>query len=298
MNLKQLQVFVAVVESGSFSKGAEAAYITQSTVSQHISALENEFGVKLLDRTGKGVLPTPAGEILLRHARQVLAGAQGISQALSRFKGVAEGVLKAGGSTIPGSYLIPQALPLLLGRFPGLQLTLLQGDSRDIMERIAREEVEIGVIGSRFDMEGFDFTPFGRDEIRLTVAGDHRWGGRRLAEAAELEEETFILREPGSGTGKTVMEALQGLSGAPLKLKVKAYLGSNEAIKQAVAGGVGVSFISEVSVRREVERGELAHVEVEGLAISRRFHLAQRKKRELSPAARAFADLMLELFGG
>src|SRR5512146_281394 len=143
MNLKQLEVFVAVAETGSFSKGAEATFITQSTVSQHISALEQELGVRLLDRTGRGALLTPGGSILLEHARRVLAATGEIGRAMDRFKGVEDTVLTIGGSNVPGNYMIPDALPLVRARFPGLKITLLQGDSRDIIERLGREEVEV-----------------------------------------------------------------------------------------------------------------------------------------------------------
>lgn len=297
MNLKQLEVFLAVAESGSFSRGAETTFITQSTVSQHISALEKEFGVKLLDRTGRGALLTEGGKVLLQHARRIIADARGIELTMGRFKGVEDVTLSVGGSNIPGSYMIPAAIPSLLERFPGLRITLLQGDSRETLERIAREEVELGIIGSRFAEEGFTFIPLGRDEIRLVVSRQHRWRRRKAVNPEELLEEAFILREPGSGTGKTVRDALAKAGVSPARLKVRAWLGSNEAVKHAVRGGLGISFLSEVSVRRELERGELAEVRVRGVEISRQFYLASRAGRELSPAATAFAGVMEESYG-
>ncbi|KAF0219230.1 MAG: LysR family transcriptional [Geobacteraceae bacterium] len=297
MNLKQLEVFLAVAESGSFSRGAEATFITQSTVSQHISALEKEFGVKLLDRTGRGALLTSGGKVLLQHVRRIIADAREIELIMNRFKGVEDVTLSVGGSNIPGNYMIPAALPLVLERFPGLKITLLQGDSREILGRIAREEVEVGIIGSRFEDEGFTFTPLGKDEIRLIVSRQHKWRKRKSVALEELLEEEFILREPGSGTGKTVREALAKAGVSPDRLKVRAWLGSNEAVKHAVAGGLGISFLSEVSVRRELARRELAEVHVRGLRISRHFYLASRSGRELSPAAAAFAGVMREICG-
>jgi len=113
MNLKQIEVFLAVAESGSFSKGAEATFITQSTVSQHISALESEFGLKLFDRTGKGTFPTAAGKLLLKHARSIADEAREIPVIMNRFKGLENAILSIGGSNIPSSYIIPD----LLARF-------------------------------------------------------------------------------------------------------------------------------------------------------------------------------------
>ncbi len=294
MNLKQLEIFLAVAETGSFSRGAEATFITQSTVSQHISSLENDFGVKLLDRTGRGALLTEGGKVLFQHARQVIADVQAINRAMRRFKGVEDVELRIGGSNIPANYMIPELLPVLIERFPTLRLTLIQGDSRDILDKLAREEVELGVVGSRFDEEGFAFTPLGRDEISLVVNRSHPWRGRKWVELAELAGAPLVLREPGSGTGKTVADALAEAGISPRELKVTAYLGSNEAVKNAVMSGLGISFVSELSVKGELEREELAIVPVKGLRISRHFYLASRAGRELSPAAKAFAKVIRE----
>ena len=294
MNLKQLEIFLAVAETGSFSRGAEATFITQSTVSQHISSLESDFGVRLLDRTGKGALLTEGGKVLFHHARQVITDIQAINQAMRRFKGVEDTDLRIGGSNIPANYMIPELLPVLIERFPKLRLTLIQGDSRDILEKLGREEIELGVVGSRFDDDEFDFAPLGRDEISLVVNHAHPWNGRKSVELAELMNEPLVLREPGSGTGKTVIEALVKAGVSPQKLKVTAYLGSNESVKQAVINGLGVSFVSEISVRKELEREEMTAVKVKGLKITRHFYLASRAGRELSPAARAFAKVIGE----
>jgi len=294
MNLKQLEIFLAVAETGSFSRGAEATFITQSTASQHISSLESDFGVRLLDRTGRGALLTEGGKVLFQHARQVIDDVQAIHQAMRRFKGVEDVELRIGGSNIPANYMIPELLPVLLERFPTLRLTLIQGDSRDILEKLAREEIELGVVGSRFDEEGFEFAPLGRDEISLVVNRRHPWNGRKSVDLAELEGEPLVLREPGSGTGRTVNAALAKAGLPPQTLKVTAHLGSNEAVKHAVASGLGSSFVSLLSVGKEIEREELVPVKVKGLTISRRFYLASRAGRELSPAAKAFAKVLGE----
>lgn len=296
MNLKQLEVFLAVADSGSFSRGAEATFITQSTVSQHIAALESELGVKILDRTGRGALLTEGGKLLLEHARRVVAGTREIEQTMRRFRGLEEAELRVGGSNIPGDHMIPEVLPLFLVRHPGVRLTLLQGDSRETLERIAREEVEIGIVGSRFGDGGLAFTPLGSDEIRLIAATAHPLAGTGPIDLNTLARQEFIMREPGSGTARTVAQALTAVGIAPESLSVRASLGSNEAVKHAVASGLGLSFLSEISVKRELERGDLVEIPVEGLTIFRTFHLVQRDGRQLSPAARAFCDLMVEQF--
>ncbi len=296
MNLKQLEVFLAVAESGSFSKAAAATFITQSTVSQHVSALEEEFGLRLLDRTGKGVFPTAGGKILLEHARQILSRAREVPLSMKRFQGLEEAFLKIGASNIPGSYLLPAALPLFIQRYPGVTLAVAQGDSRETLERLKDEEIEIGVIGSLFNEEGVRFQPLGGDRIVLTVEKHHRWAARKPITRKELLQEKFVIREEGSGTEKTVREALAKAGVDIGRMRIQASLGSNEAVKQAVANGIGAAFISETSIRKELERGEIATVGVRGLSISRRFYLIGRLGREVSPPARALADLLLKRY--
>ena len=297
MNFNQLKLFLAVADSGSFSKGAEACCITQSTVSQHISALEAEFGVRLFDRTGKGILLTEGGNVLLQHARDLLAEKRAIEQVMHRFKGVEEAVLTVGCSNIPGVYMIPVALKSLLERHPGLAVTLIQGDSRDVLTKLTGNVMEIAVVGGCIGDDGLEFTPLGADQIRLVTNSRHAWARRESVTLAELLTEPCVLREPGSGTGNSVREALVTAGIDPRQLKVVASMGSNEAVKVAVGSGLGVSFVSGLSVLKEVEQGELALVKVEGLTISRRFYLACRSGRDLSPAARVFVEVMLELFG-
>lgn len=295
MNLKQLEVFVKVAETGSFSKGAEETFITQSTVSQHISALENEFGMRLLDRTGKGALPTEGGKLLLERARRLLEYAREIPVAMARFKGIEEAALNIAGSSIPGEYIIPAALPVMIERFPGVTMVLLQGDSREVLEKVMSEEVELGVVGGRFSEESLDFAPFAKDELVLIAAANHRWAGAGGIAIGELMEEPFVMREMGSGTGKASANALQKAGISPGKLRVAAHLGSNEGVKRAVLSGIGVSFVSAISVQRELEQGALVQIPVENVFISREFYIATRKGRELSPAAGVFAEILKRL---
>lgn len=296
MNLKQLEVFVAVAETGSFSKGADLSCITQSTVSQHVSALEQQLGVRLLDRTGKGAFPTPAGKMLLKLARQVMSDVERIKHELRQFKGVQDVSLSVGGSSIPGSYMIPDAIPVLSSRFPSMAIVVMEGDSQDILDKLSREEVEIGIVGATFPEKEFTFQSFATEHLVLVAGRQHPLAQSGTLMVSQLADIPFIFRETGSGTGKTVLESLKSAGVDVAALKIRARLGSNESVKHVVSSGLGLSFVSELSVRKELERGELVRIEVEGLDISRKFYFATRSGRELSPAARAFMDVMRELY--
>jgi DNA-binding transcriptional LysR family regulator len=296
MNLKQLEVFIAVAESGSFSRAAEVTFLTQSTVSQHVSSLESEFDLKLLDRTGKGALLTEAGKILLLHARRVMAEAQEVPLVLNRFRGLEKVVLKIGGSNIPACYMIPECIPSFREQHPGVIINLFQGDSRETLERLKREEVEFALVGNRFTEKGFVHIPLTLDTISLVVPAGHPWTGRDYILPEELLDESFIFREPGSGTDRAFRDELVKTGFAPDLLGVSMYLGSNEAVKQAILNGAGISFLSELSVQKECQQGDLFVVKVKGVAIFRHIYLVTRQGRELSPAAEAFTACILKRF--
>jgi DNA-binding transcriptional LysR family regulator len=297
VNLRQLDVFLAVVEEGSFSGAARVAMLTQSTISQHMAALEEELGVQLLERSRNGVVLTEAGRILRKHARSLVGELRATENAIRRHRGIEQTRLRLGVSTIPGAYLVPAVLAKLGDRFPQLNLVVLQGDSRTVIDGLAAREIEAGVIGKRFEERGLTFAEVGEDRIGLVVDRHHPWAGRSPLTARELQDGVFVAREPGSGTGATVNEALRDAGIDPARLRIRAEIGGMEAIKAAVMAGVGASFLSHVAVARDVERGDLVIVPVKGLTIARPFFLVRRSGRDLAPAADAFWKLMLEVHG-
>lgn len=296
MNLRQMEVFLAVVECANFTRGAEATFLSQSTVSGHIADLEAEFGVRLLDRTGKKVLPTAAGRLLLQRARRILHGVRETELAMRRFVSVEEAPLAVSSSNVPGNYLIPAVLPEIYAHFPGLALTVLCDGSKEALDHLAREEVEIAVVGSRVTDERFTCVTLVEDRVVLVMARGHRLAQAEALSLQELIAEPFILRTSGSGTGRAIEQALLAAGVGLKQLQVRARLGSNEAVKRAVAEGVGVSFVSEFSVGKEFECGTLVQVAVPEVRINRNFTIARLAGRELSPAAAAFSRILHERF--
>lgn len=295
MNVKKLEIFVAIATTGSFSKGAEIACISQSTASQHIAALEATCGVRLLDRTGHGVIPTEAGKILLVHAQQVIKALKDTEQALLRFR-QADGVeLAVGGSTIPGTYLLPKAIAALRAKAPGITVTAEIGDSGEILARLAEERIEIGIIGTTADDKLFTSEPLSHDVILLVARKEHNWCGRTDVQPEELLSEPIIMREKGSGTIAVVDAALRRHGLKTGDLMVCTTLSSSEAIKQAVLAGCGVAFISEMAVREELKQGELVAISLSGLIITRSFSVVRKKGKTLSPAASAFSLILRQV---
>lgn len=295
MNIKKLELFVAIAATGSFSKGAEAACITQSTASQHIAALEESCGVRLFDRTGRGVMTTEAGKVLLAHARRVIRSLKETEQAILQFR-QADGVeLCVGGSTIPGTYLLPRAIAALRARDPGISVKVEIGDSRDILARLMEEHIEIGIIGTTADDTQYAVETLGHDVILLVARKGHPWCGRSTVRLDELLKEPLIMREKGSGTNDVVAAALKQHGIKHNDLLISTTISSSEAVKQAVLAECGVAFISEMAVREELRHGELVSINLSGLTITRSFSLVHRKGRTLSPAAAAFSLVLRQM---
>jgi DNA-binding transcriptional LysR family regulator len=295
MNLKQLEIFVTIATTGSFSKGAEAACITQSTASQHIATLEDFCGVRLFDRTGRGVMTTEAGKIMLAHAQQVIKSLKEAEQAILQFRR-ADGVeLRVGGSTIPGTYLLPQAVAALRASDPGIIVKVGIGDSSEILAKLVAEDIEIGIVGTAASGNLFTTEALGHDEILLIARKDHPWCSRREIHPAELLPEPIIMREAGSGTNDVVAASLRLHGIKTSDFTVCATISSSEAIKQAVLAGCGVAFISELAVRGELKQGVLVSIPLADCAIVRSFSLVCRKGRTLSPAGAAFAALLRQM---
>lgn len=292
MNIKKLEIFVAIATTGSFSKGAEKVCISQSTASQHIAALEDSCGVRLLDRTGRGVIPTEAGKIMLVHAQQVLKSLKNTEQALLRFR-QADGVeLCVGGSTIPGTYLLPKAIAALRATAPGITVTVEIGDSRQILAKLVEERIEMGIVGTTVDEKLFTSESLGHDVILLVARKGHHWCGRAVVQPEELLTEPIIMREKGSGTHDVVDAALRLYGIKTSDLMVSTIISSSEAVKQAVLAGCGVAFVSEMAVREDLKQGELVAIKLSNLTITRRFSLVHKKGRTLSPAAKAFSHVL------
>lgn len=288
MDLRRLEVFAKVAELGSFSRAADALHLTQPTVSEHVRALEDELGVQLLDRLGRGAAPTPAGRLLLGYARRALALAREARQAIEQFQGRMRGELTVGGSTIPGEYLLPGLIGQFKAKYPDISISLLVGSSRQVSEWVEEGRVEAGVVGARPSSRALVARELMSDEIVVAVPAEHPWAGRKSVAVADVRTEPLIVRERGSGSREALERALAGAQLDLAAFRVVGEMGSTQAIKQAVRAGVGVTFISGRAVEDECRAKLLACVKVKDLSVSRSFYLVAHRERTRSPLADAF----------
>jgi len=292
VDLRQLEIFVKVAEFGSFSRAAEALYLTQPTVFEHIRTLEEEVGVRLLDRLGRGAAVTRGGQLLLSYATRMLALQREARQAMDGFQGRMSGELLAGASTIPGEYVLPAMIGRFKEKYPDISITLLIGDSQTAVDWVAEGRAELGVVGARLSHRGVEYKELMPDEVVVVVPGAHPWHGRRQIMLDELRSEPLLIRERGSGT-RAALEAALAEAGMDLgSFRIVGEMGSTQAIKQAVKAGVGVSLVSKRAVEEECKSGLLWCLRVKDLKVTRSFHLVTHKERSRSPLAEAFRGFL------
>lgn len=292
MDIRRLEIFAKVAELGSFSRAAEALFLTQPTISEHVRALEDELGVQLLDRLGRGATPTRAGQLLLGYAHRMLALSREAHQALERFQGRMSGELIVGGSTIPGEYVLPALIGQFKAKYPDILISLLIGSTRQVSDWLEEGRVEVGVVGARPASRALESKELMADELVVVVPATHAWATRRMATLTDLQKEPMIVRERGSGSREALEHALHEAGLSLARLRVVGEMGSTQAVKQAVRAGIGIALVSKRAVEDECRAGLLACVKVKDLRVARAFYLATHRDRSRSPLAQAFVDFV------
>ena len=293
-DLRQLEVFVKVLELGSFSKAGEAVHLAQASVSERIATLENMVGAKLLDRMGRTVAPTKAGELLYRHALRLLEMKKTACLEMQDFLGVKQGEIRIGGSTIPGEYILPKVIGRFSKEYPRITVSLAVADSEEIETRVLEGEFELGVIGRKSSNKNLASHELWEDELVLALPATHRWAGKKEVLIQEVVREPFISREIGSGTLKSSEAYLQGagLKGVD-SLKVVARLGTSTAVKEGVKAGIGISILSAIALDTELKAGVLKALRLKGIPMFRHFYLIKDKRRTASPIGRSLMNFLI-----
>ncbi len=294
MDTRQLAAFCAVVELHSFSQAAERLGVTQPAVSMQIRALEERFGHRLLDRSGRRVEPTEAGQRLYRGAqRLIMLEEQLQSEVASVEEGELRGRLEIGSSTGPGE----RVLPLLLCEFqrhsPSVVVSLSVSDTQTVVERVADRELELGVVGAARKHRGVVFEPFFRDDVVLACKPDHRFADRTIS-LEEFRSEPLIVMQEGAGVRQLLEDELRPHGVRLRDLNVQLELGLQESVRSAVLAGYGVAFIAHSALESELAAGQLACARVEGLDPSREISIVQASGRSLSRVAEAFLTFARE----
>lgn len=242
MNLKQLEAFVQVAESGSFSKAARELFLTQPTVSAHISSLEKELNTRLFVRNTKEVSLSESGRTLYDYARQMTALEKKILQTFCREREKGHQCINIAASTIPSQYLLPGILAKFSEKYPKEQFRIMEADSAKVVEQVVNHEVDLGFTGTVLEKKNCKYLPFYRDELIVITPNQSRF--QKLLEKSStadwIGQEPIIMREEGSGTRKEAERQLRK-SGIDVNgLNIVASIGNQETIKKSVSSGVEI----------------------------------------------------------
>ena len=292
MDTRQLTAFCTVVELKSFSQAAERLGVTQPAVSLQIRSLEERLGQQLLDRSGRRVEPTEAGQRLYRGAQRLLALEQQLVEDVAgNDDGELRGELAIGAATGPGATVVPTLLCEFQQQNPAVRVELTISDTQTVVEAVAQRELELGIVGATPRHRSVAYEPFFRDEVVLVCPPGHPFAGKAIA-LGDLGDGSLIVMQEGAGVRQVIEDELRKLGTRLKDLDVRLELGLQESVKSAVEAGYGVTFISRRAVESELADGTLATARVRGLEPVRQISLVRASGRvgtRLSEAFVAFA---------
>lgn len=325
MDLHQLKIFVEVVRQKNFSRAAEKIFLSQPTVSAHIKALENEIGAPLLDRSRQELRVTDSGEILFKYAQQLLNLEKKAIFAIQEKSQFIKGHLEVASSSVPGTYILPTLMKSFVDIHPGVTFSVMLRGTQHVYESVLNHTYDLGFVGDPSTSNDLRQIKFLNDELILIVPPkailpeavlleelkDANYASNNIdiqvmpseidlktkANAEFLLDIPFVMREPGSATRLVFENALQKfLRKKKVALNIVAYIEGQEAIKEAVKSGLGVSIISHKAVKEELYTGALKGYRIPDLNLWRYFYIIYRKNCIMSPLSQTFLNHFINSF--
>lgn len=299
MNLKQLEAFVQVSESGSFSRAAKELYLTQPTISAHIASLEKELSVRLFVRNTKEVGLSDDGKELYKYARQIVDLEKKIEERFCAKDTGEKRCITIAASTIPAQYLLPKVLIRFNEKYPDEQIKIIETDSTKVVTQIIDHMADVGFTGTVLEKKHCKYIPFYKDELVIVTPNTERY--QRLKEEQTenihwLLEEHVIMREEGSGTRKEARKQLKRAGINPAELDVIASIENQETIKKSVRQGMGVSILSRLATKDETRDGYILAFPIPKSDNGRDINLVYNKNYQLSNSAERFIKIVKEVY--
>ena len=292
INLKQLEAFVATAEYSSFTKAAEELFLTQSTVSSHISALEKTLGVRLIQRSARQrVCLTKEGERVYRDARDILERCQALQDLKKENQ---QNQLVIGASSVPGQCLMPEIMGDYLALYPDCHYVQLRGDSIRIHQYLAQGKANLGFVGIASNPKEYNYHPVAEDRLVLITPNKEPYQTLHTSETSGLSllDMPMILREQDSGTRQEMERYLRNLDISLENLNVIAQIDNPEAIRSSVSRGLGVSIMSVLAAREYLLSGRLLSFELGEQGAFRKIYLCWRKDAFLTGAEQKFLEFV------
>ncbi len=288
--LHQLRIFLAVAQHNSFARAAEALHLSPPTLSLQVKQLSETIGQPLFEQLGKKIFLTAAGTTLAEACTDIETRMERLSQDLAALQGVERGSFKLAILTTV-KYTVPKLLGGFCAAHPGIEVAMVVGNRENLLQRLANNQDDLYIMGQPPDSMDLICEDFADNPLVVVAPPAHPLCGKKRIAPQRLATEPFILREPGSGTRLTA-ERFFAEQGVTVKNRLE--VGSNEAIKQTVAGGLGLAVLSATTVVSELALGELVQLDVKGFPLIRRWHVVYPRGKRLSAAALAFKDWLFE----
>ena len=296
MDFRQLETFIEVANSKSFSRAAEKLYITQPTVTNHIQNLEKELETLLINRSGKNISLTDTGDLFYKYAINILNYCEMAKFDLATHKGHIQGHISVFSSSVPRKYILPRIIGGFTKNYPDVSFSLLDKDSKGVIKSILDADTDFGIVGAKYPHNSLSYIELMEDQLVLIVPNN-----KSLAKAnysnlklREILNEKFIFREKGSGTRNLVENGLIKKNINIKELSIFAYIEDTETIKELVSLGLGISFISKKAIKSDIELGKYKAYYVDELNLNRKFYFVYHNKRQLSPLNETFKNFVLD----
>ncbi len=269
----RLKVFYTVANRLSFTKAAAELFITQPAISKHVQELEEQYKIKLFDRNGSKISLTSAGEVLLKHTKNIFEIYREIDFDMSSLINERTGILRIGASTTISQYIIPPLLARFHQRMENIKVNLLNGNTEQIENALINKEIEIGIVEGQSKNKSIQYIEFLKDELVLVCKSSNVLAQKGEFTAADLKNMHFLIREQGSGTLEVIEHALKPLNIKFSYLIIEMQLGSTESIKSYLLNSDCVAFMSIHAIEKELKNNELTILDVKNLSMERYFYI-------------------------
>lgn len=290
MDLRHLVTLRTVVEKGSFSQAAEQLEISQPAVSFQIRALEARLGERLLDRSGRRVALTEAGEVVYGYARRMIGLEADMERAVGEVGTRIAGRLVLGSTAGPAELLLPRLLGSFHRAYPDVRVSLVVTDTQSVCDRVLDDELELGVVGAGRSQRGLEFEAFLRDELVLITPPGHHLAAAGAITLEQLSREPMLMQQEGSGVRAALEAALRDAGLRDRDLDIEMELGLQQSVKAAVLDGFGITVISRLAVEREVDEGTLVALPIREPELARDFSVVRHAGRTPRRVVAAFLE--------
>ncbi|MDJ0821979.1 MAG: LysR family transcriptional regulator [Paracoccaceae bacterium] len=281
-----MQIFQEVAQSLSYTRAAETLGLTQPATFAQVRQLEDQLGQKLIQRLGKTLFLTEAGQIVLQSADRLMEETENLRMALAEMQGLARGHLRLA-VVSTAKYDIPARIGAFNADYPGIEVTMTVGNREELLARFARNADDLYILGTPPEGLSAEIRPFAENPLVVIAPPDHPLAGQTGLTMADVAKHPFLMRESGSGTRLAAERCFDAVGASP---RVRLELGANESVKQGVIAGLGLSVLSRATVALELRHGYLTELDVTPFPIIRHWHVAWPREKHQSVAARAFLE--------